>query len=499
MGIVWRARDERLERIVAVKQLLALPGLTADQRAEARRRALREARIAARLHHANAIVIFDVAEHDGDPFLVMEYMDAKSLSAVLADRGSLPPEEVAAIGGQIASALTVAHRSGIVHRDIKPGNVLINTAGIAKITDFGIARATGDVTVTQSGVFAGTPAYLAPEVARGQDPTAASDVFSFGATLYDAVEGGPPFPERQNQLALLRLVAEGKVQPPRQAGNLTALLMQLLRDDPDARPTMAQATGMLAELTGGKTVQARGPVSPPSVTKPDLVPAADLHNQSAAPTFAMRTSAPPPQQHQFPAPTQVGMPASPGQPTPARAAGPLGNRRMMLVIAVVALVVLIGVGVLVAVNLSGDGSNTAGGTGGSGATTTHSPAGGGTAPANPTSQAPLAVSDNITNYTAAGTQLVAFYGDVLSNPQAAWALLTPTGQQYYGSEQNLAAYWSPYPQMSPHTARVATKNSDGSVQMTILIYNAASGSVQLEMRVVEQNGAFLIDGDSKLS
>src|SRR6202012_5347370 len=131
-------------------------------REDPRRPALGEARIAARLHRPNAIVVFDVAEHDGDPCLVMEYLAAKSLAATLAERGSLPAADVAAIGSQIASALTAAHASGIVHRDVKPANILITDEGVAKITDFGIARAAGDVTVTQTGMFAGTPAYLAP-------------------------------------------------------------------------------------------------------------------------------------------------------------------------------------------------------------------------------------------------------------------------------------------------------------------------------------------------
>jgi len=160
--------------------------------------------------------VFDVAEHDGDPCLVMEYMASKSMAAILAERGSMAAADVAAVGSQIASALAAAHASGIVHRDIKPANILINDDGVAKITDFGIARAAGDVTVTQTGMFAGTPAYLAPEVARGQEPTSASDVFSFARRCTDGVEGGPPFPERQNQLraAAAGRRGQGAAAPP---------------------------------------------------------------------------------------------------------------------------------------------------------------------------------------------------------------------------------------------------------------------------------------------
>ncbi|MFC7617501.1 serine/threonine-protein kinase [Actinokineospora soli] len=190
--MVWRARDERLERVIAIKQLLIRPGLTPAKTEEARRRAMREARIAARLHHRNAVALLDVAEHDGDPYLVMEFVNARSLSAVIAERGTLPPEQVAAIGSQVAAALAAAHAAGIVHRDVKPGNILLDEQGTVKITDFGISKATGDHTITtDTGVLAGTPAYLAPELARGQQPTTASDVFSLGSTLYHALEGTP--------------------------------------------------------------------------------------------------------------------------------------------------------------------------------------------------------------------------------------------------------------------------------------------------------------------
>src|SRR4051812_5613053 len=193
MGVVWQARDERLERLVAIKQLVLQPGLSEQETDEARRRAMREARIAARLQHPNAITVFDVAENDGEPCLVMEFLPSRSLSSVLAERGTLSPEEAAKICAQVASALTAAHAAGIVHRDVKPANILLTENGTAKITDFGISRAVGDVTVTQTGISAGTPAYLAPEVARGHDPSPAADVFSLGATLFNAVEGRPPF------------------------------------------------------------------------------------------------------------------------------------------------------------------------------------------------------------------------------------------------------------------------------------------------------------------
>ncbi|NUT53246.1 MAG: serine/threonine protein kinase, partial [Saccharothrix sp.] len=238
MGVVWQAQDERLHRTVAVKQLLLQPGLAEADTDEAKRRAMREGRIAARLQHPHAIAVYDVAEDDGQPWLVMEYLPSKSLSTALAERGTLPPRDVASIGSQVASALAAAHNAGIVHRDIKPGNILLGNDGTVKITDFGISRATGDVTVTATGMLAGTPAYLAPEVAKGYDPGPPSDVFSLGSTLYAAIEGAPPFGLNENTIALLHQVASGKVVPPKQAGPLTALLMRLLRAEPEDRPSM---------------------------------------------------------------------------------------------------------------------------------------------------------------------------------------------------------------------------------------------------------------------
>ncbi|MFT7873230.1 MULTISPECIES: serine/threonine-protein kinase, partial [Amycolatopsis] len=257
MGVVWRATDVRLERTVAIKQILPQPGVSETERDNMRQRAMREAKNAARFQHPNAIVVFDIAEHNGDPCLVMEYLDGPSLSTILAEEGTLPLGRVARIGEQVASALVAAHRAGIVHRDVKPGNILIDRTGTAKITDFGISRAAGDMTLTATGLIGGTPAYLAPELARGADPVPSSDVFALGATLYQAIEGTTPYGNTTNQLALLYAAANGQINPPVQAGAATALLMSLLRSEPGERPSMAEARERLAALArtepGGMT------------------------------------------------------------------------------------------------------------------------------------------------------------------------------------------------------------------------------------------------------
>ncbi|GAA2753582.1 serine/threonine-protein kinase [Amnibacterium kyonggiense] len=249
MGVVWEARDELLRRTVAVKQLRTTAGVPEDEADLAKQRAMREARITARLHHQHAVPVFDSVEHDGEPCLVMQYVPSEPLSAVIKRRGGLPVAEVARIGAEVADALAAAHALGIVHRDVKPGNILIaDVDGSAMLSDFGISHALGDATLTSTGFMHGTPAYLAPEVARGDESTFASDVFSLGSTLYAASEGRPPFGEEPNSIAVLHRVAVGGFQAPTDSGPLGPLLLQMMASEPDDRPTMQEVARRLAAL-----------------------------------------------------------------------------------------------------------------------------------------------------------------------------------------------------------------------------------------------------------
>jgi serine/threonine protein kinase len=354
MGVVWQAHDERLHRTVAVKQLLLQPGLPADHAEQARQRALREGRIAARLQHAGAVTVHDVVTDDGDPWLIMEYLPSKSLAGVLAEHGSLPPHEVARVGAQAAAALTAAHTAGIVHRDVKPGNVLLGEDGVVKITDFGISRAIGDITVTATGILAGTPAYLAPELAQGAEPTPASDVYSLGATLYKAVEGEPPCGNSDNQLALLHAVAAGRLNAPRQAGPLTAVLMSLLRTNPADRPSMANSKEALNAVAAGRVVPG-ALLNEPATTA-----------EATGPTEPARpiAVAPPPLEHTR---TRLDTPSRPGSlpPSPAPAMTPprgtmraaipdapslsdrdwSGARRVLVTVLAIAVAIIVGISV----------------------------------------------------------------------------------------------------------------------------------------------------------
>ncbi|MFD6895447.1 serine/threonine-protein kinase [Rhodococcus sp. NPDC060086] len=263
MGAVWLARDNRLGRNVAVKQVISTADLDPAAAEEIRRRALREGRVAAQLTHEHAISMYDVALHYGEPWLVMEHLPSRSLAQVMNAIDTLPPYVVAQIGADVADALAAAHDAGIVHRDVKPGNILIaergHDAGVVKISDFGIARAKGDN--DPSSVIIGTPAYFAPEVARGSDPTEASDVFSLGATLYTAIEGQPPFGYETDSIALLHRVARAEIIPPKKTGLLTDTLLTMLEPDPSRRPTMIEARDRLTAVVlgpGGNPAMLRG-------------------------------------------------------------------------------------------------------------------------------------------------------------------------------------------------------------------------------------------------
>ncbi|AXB46916.1 serine/threonine-protein kinase [Amycolatopsis albispora] len=284
MGAVWQAHDEVLARTVAIKQLLLQPGLDGHEAEDARQRTMREGRIAARLHHPNAITVFDVVTDDnGQPCLIMEYLNSTSLAQVLHEHKTLPPMEVARIGAQIAAALKEAHAVGIVHRDIKPGNILIAGNGHVKITDFGISRAKDDVTVTKTGMIAGTPAYLAPEVAIGGDPGPESDVFSLGSTLYAACEGQPPFGLSENTLSLLHAVAAGQINPPRQSGPMASVLAVMLHPEIGHRPTAEECEELLDAVARGET-----PLGGPADTT-HAVPAAALGAGAVAGALGTKT------------------------------------------------------------------------------------------------------------------------------------------------------------------------------------------------------------------
>jgi serine/threonine protein kinase len=191
MGVVWRARDELLNRDVAVKEIIWPPHLAAAEREIARQRAIREAQIAARLYHPNIVRVYDIVEEDDRPSIVMELIPFRSLQDTVREDGPLTPAHAARVGLGVLAALLVAHQAGIVHRDVKPANILLGPEDRVVLTDFGIAKAADSPTLTSSGMLLGSPSYLAPERARGGSGGAEADLWALGASLYTAVEGRP--------------------------------------------------------------------------------------------------------------------------------------------------------------------------------------------------------------------------------------------------------------------------------------------------------------------
>ncbi|MFI7600240.1 serine/threonine-protein kinase [Actinoplanes sp. NPDC049681] len=244
MGVVWSGRDEVLRRRVAVKELRHGWGSSDRTVAEGRERSLREARAAAALDHPGIVSVYDIVEHDGRPWIVMELVNGRSLKDVVADEGPLPVGRAVGIAVQLLAALEAAHRAGITHRDVKPANVLVSEGDRVRLTDFGLAVLPDAETLTETGVALGTPGYLAPEQAKGLPPGPAADVFGFGATLYYAIEGSGPF-QRDGYLPMLVAYTRHEIRPPRRAGELAPLLMRLLSADPAKRPTAEECRRLL--------------------------------------------------------------------------------------------------------------------------------------------------------------------------------------------------------------------------------------------------------------
>ncbi|WP_159765815.1 serine/threonine-protein kinase [Streptomyces sp. HM190] len=263
MGVVWRAVDEVLHREVALKELRTYTDADAPELADLGLRMQREARAAARVRHPGVVAVHDVAEVDGRPLIVMELVDGPSLDDVLRDRGLLDPREAAAIGAKVMDALAAAHQVGVLHRDVKPGNILLDRSGRVVLTDFGIATMEdpndGSAThLTRSGELVGSLDYLAPERAQGNDPGPASDVWALGATLFAAVEGTSPFRRTSTWSTLTAIVAE-PLPDTRRSGPLTPVLLQLMDKRPEHRPDASRARELLEAVASGAAPAAPAP------------------------------------------------------------------------------------------------------------------------------------------------------------------------------------------------------------------------------------------------
>ncbi|WP_067432850.1 serine/threonine-protein kinase [Nocardioides jensenii] len=444
MGAVWLARDVVLGRDVALKRVGLLPGTDgADLE-----RVGREARVSAMLNHEHVVAVYDLVTEGHDHWLVMEYVVSRNLGDVIRSSGSLDPDETAHLVGQAAIALAAAHRAGIVHRDIKPGNMLVTADRRVKLGDFGIARTRNDPTLTQTGMVTGSPAYLAPEVASGAGATPASDVWSLGATVFHAVTGAPPYETTENLIgALYRLVHE---EPPRtdRAGWLAPLLLATMHRDPAGRWTAQQVADFL-KAGAGRAVPpplpvSMAPVSPPAAHETAVIP---------------QTQPPPPRQS---GPTHTARPR---------------KKPWAAVVAVVLLVLaLAGVGGWLATrdNDSPKGNTTTG--------STSTDTGSETATDVPTADG---MSQFITSYL----------DTVTSDPGSNWEMLTPKFQDASNGFGSYTSFWGTIAQ-----ARVSDIVADPEslvisyhVDYTMKAGKNRSDDVQLQLTY--DDGTYLIDDE----
>jgi eukaryotic-like serine/threonine-protein kinase len=352
MGRVWRAYDELLHRSVAVKEVHFPPDLPVADRERLAGRTLREARAVAAIDTPAAVRVFDIVEQDGRPWIVMELVRGGTLTELLRRSPTLPPAEVARIGLAVLDALEAAHAAGVLHRDVKPSNILIGDDGRVALTDFGIATVDGDASSgdTSSGVIVGSPSYIAPERAHGHRPTAASDLWSLGATLWTAAEGRPPY-EGATAFAVMASVTSD--DPPtctRCPEALADVLRALMDRDPAARPTATAVRSALTEIRANGTAPQPQPEPEHTALLPlsfDRTTVLGQRDSDAAATTDMPPRVtdpapppPPPRPAPDPEPVPVAAP-------PARATG--GRRSRFVVVGAVALGLAVAAAVIVAV------------------------------------------------------------------------------------------------------------------------------------------------------
>ncbi|TXS57836.1 serine/threonine protein kinase [Streptomyces sp. t39] len=252
MGTVWRAVDETLGRTVAVKELRFPNAIDEDEKRRLITRTLREAKAIARIRNNSAVTVFDVVDEDDRPWIVMELVEGKSLAEVVREDGVLTPRRAAEVGLAILDVLRSAHREGILHRDVKPSNVLIGKDGRVVLTDFGIAQVEGDPSITSTGMLVGAPSYISPERARGHKPGPAADLWSLGGLLYASVEGSPPY-DKGSAIATLTAVMTEPLDPPKNAGPLEEVIYGLLAKDPAQRLDDAGARALLTRVVNAPT------------------------------------------------------------------------------------------------------------------------------------------------------------------------------------------------------------------------------------------------------
>ena len=453
MGEVWLAEDILLRRRVAAKRIGALPG-TSDADLD---RVRREAQVSARLHHEHVVVVFDLVEDAGQHWLVMEYVESENLAELVRRGGPLSPDAAATLIAQAAAALAAAHEAGIVHRDVKPSNILVTPEGQVKLGDFGIARLEADQQLTRTGLLVGSPGFLAPEVAGGSPATPASDMWSLGATIFHAVEGHAPYETVEGNVigTLYRIVNEPVPQPER-AGWLAPLIGQLMRHDPSSRWDSTRAAAYLAS-------------GPDGVLATQTMPAAEV------------------------APAPLPVPAAPvAEPTsvirgePSVAPAPSRRRRRiplegLIAIALVAVIALLFVAFLVR-GMSGGGQPEAGPSAG-------------TSPADDTSASTTPASSEATD-KGITSFIESYLATAPKDPEATFAQLTPEFQDQSGGLEGYSGFWDTIATATPSNIEPDADNLTVSYDVAYVRDDGVHRSDAVSLDLDFQGGKYLIAGES---
>jgi eukaryotic-like serine/threonine-protein kinase len=466
MGAVWLARDTVLGRQVAVKRVGMVPGGSMPDL----ERAEREARLAARLNHPHVVAVFDLVSDDEGEWLVMEYVEGTTLAGLVSAEGALPPERATSLLRQAADALAAAHGAGIVHRDVKPSNMLVDGNDQVKLSDFGIARAEADASLTQTGLVTGSPAYLAPEVASGRTASDASDVWSIGASLYHALAGHPPYEVGDNLMGTLyKIVHE---EPPRlhDAGWLAPLLERTMTRDPAERWSMSEVRDYLAD----------GPSAARAVADPGST-------QVMAPAPVAPVPAP---AHPTDTPVEP-MPAA--APVAAGSSGPSegGRRRRTPWLLAVAGVVLLLVLVAIAWSLvTGGETPTAeepSGGGGGGSSSQSEPS-----ESEETSETPVdePTADEMESFI--DTYLTAAAAD----PSTSFPMLTAAFKEASGGFESYAGFWNTIDTAELVEASADPESLNVTYTWSYTRTDGTSGTDQVTLGLVYRDGTYLIDQEA---
>ena len=453
MGVVWLACDEVLGRDVAVKRVGMLPGADAPDVA----RAEREARLAAGLNHPNVVAVFDLVVDRDEQWLVMEHVAGQTLTQLVAAEGPLSPDRAANLLGQAADALSAAHAAGIVHRDVKPSNILVTEDGLVKITDFGIAKSDSDATLTKTGLMSGSPAYLPPEVASGESAGPYSDVWALGATLYHALVGRPPYEVNGNVIAVLYQIVHEDPPRPEQAGWLGPLLESTMDRDLATRWSMARVRD---HLRGGNDSSTR--------------------TMSMAPVPPIDRPVEPPVE---PAPTRNAP-----VPPPARAPSDPRRHSSRLPLWVGGLLVALALVAVLWTALGDDDTEPAGPEDAAGAPARTEPTEEDGADDGAGQEEPVTAEE-----------MTAFVEDYLAtvteDPRSTWQRLTPEFQNASNGYGSYRGYWATVESAEVRESSASPEDMTVSYLVHYVKKDGSEEDDRVTLRLVEQGGELLIAGE----